>query len=136
MAKSKVTISLDTEGIRQEVADAAFQGVLYEVARQVHGELSKKNAFFEDQTGEMRQSFKMSKMRYGTGYIVFSDNPHAWYLEKGHAVIKDGHTIAHVPGKYFMRRAKNRVKRRLKNIIETFGIVLSHERGLHLRKGR
>ena len=136
MGKSKFTVSLDTDGITKQVADAAFKSVLYQVADQILGELTKKNAFFDDQTGEMRRSFKMSKMRYGTGYIIYSDNPHAWYLEKGHAIVKGGRVVKQVPGKFFMRKAKNRVKRRLNELIKTFDLSLSRIRGLHIGKGK
>ena len=46
MGKSKFTVSLDTDGITKQVADAAFKSVLYQVADQILGELTKKNAFF------------------------------------------------------------------------------------------
>lgn len=132
--KNNVTVVLDVDGICQQVAAAAEQGVLHEIAQQIHGELTTKNAFFTDRTGEMRRSFKMSKMRYGTGYIVYSDHPYAWYLEKGHVVVKNGKVVAHVPGRFFMRKAKNRVRRRLRSIIDQFGINLRGETGLHIRK--
>lgn len=134
--RTSVTVVLDVEGIRQDIAAAAERGVLHEIARQIHAELTTKNTYFTDRTGEMRRSIKMSKMRYGTGYIVYSDAPYAWSLEKGHAIVKNGKVVGHVPGKFFMRKAKNRVKRRLKSIIDEFGIKLRGETGLHIQKRR
>lgn len=132
-----VKVNLDVSGITRQVAEAAHKAIIYDVATQVLAEVKKSNAFYDDQSGELRASFRLVKIMDGFRYRIESRNPHAWYLEKGHLLTAWGNrTEKHIKGRYPLRRARNKIMRRMKDILSDYSIFISKGSGVYIRKQR
>ena len=76
---------------------------------------------FRDKTGRLRQSIWIYRSKYKDGgYVVYVKAPHSHLVEFGHEQIaKDGKTVLkHVPGKHFLRKARNAVRRKVDAMLQ------------------
>ena len=71
--------------------------------------------------GRLRQSIWIYRSKYKDGgYVVYVKAPHSHLVEFGHVqVAKDGKTVLkHVPGKHFLRKARNAVRRKVDAMLQ------------------
>jgi len=74
-----------------------------------------------EKTGYLKKHIKAYRSRYEEGgAICYADAPHAWLVEFGHALIRNGQVIGHVPAHPFMRPAKEKVMARARQL---FGVL-------------
>ena len=78
----------------------------------------------------MRQSIWIYRSKYKDGgYVVYVKAPHSHLVEFGHEqiakdgetrlmVTKDGQVLDHVPGKHFLRKARNAVRRKVDAMLQ------------------
>lgn len=78
---------------------------------------------FYDQTGYLRKHINVFKSRYPDGgYIVYADAPHAHLVEFGHIQVVNDVVVGFVPGRRFLKKAKNRTRKQvLKEFRKVFG---------------
>ena len=96
-------------GVRAEI-DSDLGGIAAQVFEKARGTTA-----FRDKTGRLRQSIWIyrSKFRDG-GYVVYVKAPHSHLVEFGHVQMgRDGTVLGHVPGKHFLRKARNAVRRKV-----------------------
>lgn len=109
-----VVVDIPIEDIRAGVR-AEIDSDLGGIAAQVF-EKAKSSTAFRDKTGRLRQSIWIYRSKYKDGgYVVYVKAPHSHLVEFGHVqVAKDGKTVLkQVPGKHFLRKARNAVRRKV-----------------------
>ncbi|WP_302785797.1 HK97 gp10 family phage protein [Bilophila wadsworthia] len=114
-----VVVDIPIEEIRAGVR-AEIDSDLGGIAAQVF-EKAKASTAFRDKTGRLRQSIWIYRSKYKDGgYVVYVKAPHSHLVEFGHVqVAKDGKTVLkHVPGKHFLRKARNAVRRKVDAMLQ------------------
>lgn len=125
---SDVVVDIPIEDIRAGVR-AEIDSDLGGIAAQVF-EKAKSSTAFRDKTGRLRQSIWIYRSKYKDGgYVVYVKAPHSHLVEFGHEqiakdgetrlmVTKDGQVLDHVPGKHFLRKARNAVRRKVDTMLQ------------------
>lgn len=101
---SGVRVELPLYEIEQEIRQQ-FDQELEPIAKAVAVEAQRSSAF-ADKTGKLRKSIKAARSKFDDGgWIVMATAPHAHLIEFGHANVRKGRVVGHVPARPFLRPA-------------------------------
>lgn len=105
---SQVRVELPLYEIEQEIRQQ-FDQELEPIAKAVAA-TAQRSAAFADKTGRLRKSIRAAKSKFQDGgWIVMATAPHAHLIEFGHAHVRKGKVVGHVPPHPFLRPALTEV---------------------------
>ena len=74
---------------------------------------------FKVKTGILKKRIGKKRSKYDRlSYIAGANAPHAHLLENGHAIVKNGIVLGHVPARPFVKPAEDEVKQEIMEVVK------------------